>query len=124
MRATSALRILLVEDHEDSLAVLRKLLGLTGHQVATATTAGQATTLAAEESYDLLISDLGLPDRTGMDLMRELRALYNLPGIALTGHGEDAYRHGWREAGFSAHLTKPVSFPKLLEAIEEATRRN
>jgi CheY-like chemotaxis protein len=74
---------------------------------------------AAEASrFDLVLSDLGLPDGSGLDLMRHLRDRYGLAGIALTGYGmEEDIRRG-REAGFVDHLVKPITFQKLADAIE------
>jgi len=69
------------------------------------------------QDFDLLISDIGLPDRSGYDLMRELRHK-GLPGIALTGFGSEHDITEARAAGFSEHLTKPINFERLEEAIQ------
>ena len=113
------LRLLLVEDHESTLQVLSRLLGRAGHQVVTAATLSAALAAAAEGTFDLVISDLGLPDGTGNELMEILRARYGLRGIALSGYGmeEDVVRS--RQAGFAAHLTKPVDFRQLQRALRE-----
>ncbi|HET9228779.1 MAG TPA: response regulator, partial [Thermoanaerobaculia bacterium] len=107
-------RILLVEDHEDTADAMADLLGARGHRVTVARTLAEARASAERESFDLLVSDLGLPDGSGHELMRELGAR-GLRGIALSGYGmEDDLRKS-REAGFERHLIKPVS-PQALEA--------
>ena len=67
----------------------------------------------------LVISDLGLPDGSGYDLMRKLRADHRLRGIALSGFGMEEDVRRAEEAGFSRHLTKPVDFDLLLSTIRE-----
>ena len=74
---------------------------------------------AAADEFDLLISDVGLPDGSGLDLMKELLGRRPIKGIALTGYGMDADVRRTREAGFRRHLTKPVSFPGLQRAIQD-----
>ena len=68
------------------------------------------------EDFDLIISDIGLPDRSGYDLMRELQASKGLRGIALSGFGTEHDVNKAREAGFAEHLTKPINFERLEEA--------
>ncbi len=109
--------ILLVEDHEDTADAMATLLRARGHQVTVAHTLAQArrAAAAAASSIDLVVSDLGLPDGSGHELMRELVAVYGLRGIALSGYGMEEDLRKSREAGFERHLTKPVS-PQTLEA--------
>ncbi|HEY6324733.1 MAG TPA: ATP-binding protein [Thermoanaerobaculia bacterium] len=115
----SALRILVVEDHADSAQALADLLHAAGHRVTLAGTIAAALAAAASEVPDLLISDLGLPDGDGDDLMRALAGRYpGLPGIALSGYGMEADVARSREAGFSVHLVKPVTFEGLQAAIQ------
>jgi CheY-like chemotaxis protein len=73
---------------------------------------------ARTQDFDLLISDIGLPDRSGYDLMRELRNSKGLLGIALSGFGMEHDVSKARAAGFSEHLTKPINFERLEEAIQ------
>ncbi len=113
----ASLRLLLVEDHGDTAEVMADLLRSLGHEVTVAGTVAEALKKAnALESLDLVISDLGLPDGSGLDVMRELAAR-GIRGIALSGYGmeEDVQRS--REAGFEIHLTKPVSLQALRDAI-------
>jgi CheY-like chemotaxis protein len=72
-----------------------------------------------DEDVDVLISDIRLPDGNGLDLMRRLRSRKSIHGIALSGFGTEQDHRRSREAGFSMHLTKPVDFNRLLEAIEQ-----
>jgi signal transduction histidine kinase/CheY-like chemotaxis protein len=115
-------RILLVEDHEPTREALARLLRRRKFDVVVAASLGEARILAEEQHFDLLISDIGLPDGNGYDLMSQLRDREGLKGIALTGYGmeEDVARS--REAGFFAHLTKPVRAQTLDQVILEATR--
>ncbi|MDB6006543.1 MAG: hypothetical protein JWR15_3530 [Prosthecobacter sp.] len=116
-KTSAALRLLLVEDHAASLHVLNLMLCRSGHQVTTANSVTTASLAARDQTFDAVISDVGLPDGTGHDLMRHLRSEYGLKGIALTGYGtEDDLRHS-ADAGFVAHLTKPVSIARLREAL-------
>jgi CheY-like chemotaxis protein len=117
--ATRPLCILLVEDDEDSLAALTRLLSMSGHRALAAGSAAEALKLAAKEHCDLVVSDVGLPDRSGIELMRELSRLYSIPGIAVTGFAEAADLNECTSAGFTRHLKKPVDFHKLLAAVNE-----
>jgi PAS domain S-box-containing protein len=110
-------RILLVEDHADTATSLAELLRDEGYQVETATTAAAALAVDLEK-VDLVVSDLGLPDASGHDLMRELRTRRPLPAIALSGYGTEADKRASEAAGFDVHLTKPVDWSELLAAIE------
>jgi PAS domain S-box-containing protein len=112
-----ALRILLVEDDAVTLRVMDRLLETRGHHVVTADNVASAVVAAEASEFDLLICDLGLPDGSGLDLIRELRARQPVPGIALTGHGMDDDIQRSLEAGFVEHLTKPIDFRSLEEAI-------
>ena len=114
-----SLRILLVDDSRDALDALAKLLRHEGHEVHAAMTVRDAVNVAEQKRWDLLISDIGLPDGTAMELMNVLRNISPVPGIALTGHGEEEYRAQSRAAGFHRHLLKPVLFADLLAAIAD-----
>ncbi len=119
VRPTPALRILLVEDNLDSLRVLARLLGRRGHSVVTASSLGEAVQLGAAEAFDVVISDIGLPDGSGLDLMRTIRAQVRLGGIALSGFGMEQDLRRSEEAGFTTHLTKPIDFARLEAVIDQ-----
>jgi len=113
MPVRQALRILLVEDHEDTNRSLTNLLRRRGYQVYSALNFRSALDLSTETEFDVLISDLALPDGTGIDLIQRLQSNRPVLGIALTGFGmEDDIRKG-REAGFRHHLVKPIDLNKL-----------
>ena len=110
-------RILLVEDHKDTARVMARLLEQLQYEIRTADSLAAARKLVAGYSFDLVISDLGLPDGSGNDLMRELRGTRGMRGIALTGWGMEEDVAQSRDAGFDRHLTKPVDFASLQAAI-------
>lgn len=121
--ARLGLRILLVDDHEDTREIMSRLLSLRGHHVAKAECCAAALALAASQDFDLLVSDLGLPDGSGHDLMAEIKAKYQLKGIALSGYGMEADIKRSEEAGFAAHLTKPVDLSALEAAMHKIFSR-
>jgi HAMP domain-containing protein/signal transduction histidine kinase/CheY-like chemotaxis protein len=114
-----AMRILLVEDHEDTNRSLTNLLRQRGYHVQSALNLQSALELSAKEEFDVLISDLGLPDGSGIDLMERLNSKRPLLGIALTGYGmEDDIRKS-HAAGFRHHLVKPIDLNRLDSFIQE-----
>jgi CheY-like chemotaxis protein len=111
-------RILLVEDQADARRALAVLLTRTGHEVRAAADAAEALAIAREYAYDLLLSDLGLPDVSGLELIGRLKAIRPVPAIALTGLGMADDVRAALAAGFAAHLTKPIQFPRLQSLID------
>jgi len=111
-------RVLLVDDHYDTCIGMKRMLERHGYQITVAHSAEQAVEKVRIEDFDLLISDIGLPDRSGYELMRELRVNKDLPGIALSGFGSEQDVKQAREAGFSEHLTKPINFERLEKTIQ------
>jgi signal transduction histidine kinase/CheY-like chemotaxis protein len=109
--------LLVVDDHHDTCLGMKMLLERRGYRITLAHSADQAIEKAQAEKFDLLISDIGLPDRSGYELMKELRAKNSLRGIALSGFGMENDINQARAAGFSEHLTKPINFDRLDEAI-------
>ena len=116
------IRVLLVEDHAGTARALGRVLRRLTHEVTIAGTAAAARNAAAHAEFDLVISDLGLPDGSGLDLMRELRHRYALKGIALTGYTTAEDVELSRQAGFAEHLTKPVNLDQLCETIRRVAR--
>ena len=124
--------MLLVEDHADTARMLARLLGAAGGSaggcdVRTAGSVAEAVAAADAGPFDLLISDLGLPDGHGVDLIRQLRG--RRPGetfraIALSGYGMEEDLRRSRDAGFATHLTKPTTFDALEAAIESVMGAN
>jgi PAS domain S-box-containing protein len=118
--SVSKLRLLLVEDHDSTREVLARILRRAGHDVHAAGRGDEALQLAASRGpFDILISDLGLPDQSGFELMQAIKARHGWPGIALSGYGMDEDVRKALEAGFSAHLVKPVSIERLRLLLDE-----
>ena len=113
------LRLLVIEDHEPTMTVLARLLRQRGHDVLTACTVKDALLLASSNPFDLVISDIGLPDGNGVDLMRQLTKDYGLRGIALSGYGMAVDHAKTQEAGFLAHLVKPINFDQLHRVLQD-----
>ncbi|HEY7120448.1 MAG TPA: response regulator, partial [Tepidisphaeraceae bacterium] len=117
--AGKALRILLVEDHEDTRRTLARLLR-GRHVVWEVPSVADALAAAAQERFDLVVSDVGLGDASGLDLMRELRRRHpGLRGVALSGFGMEEDVRRSREAGFTHHITKPVTAQALEQILRE-----
>jgi PAS domain S-box-containing protein len=111
------LSILAVEDHIDTAQALAQLLDSEGHAVETAGTVADAVGLFRDRPFDLLITDLGLPDGSGYDLLGELRKIRPIRGIVLSGYGMDADIARSLSSGFDEHLIKPVNIRRLIAAI-------
>jgi signal transduction histidine kinase len=116
--ARAGRRILLVEDHEETAHTLALLLRSSGHVVRVAASVADALA-AADAPFDVLVSDIGLPDGTGCELLGELRRRKgDVRAIALSGYGFDHDVEQAHAAGFHRHLTKPVTLAQLLADIE------
>ena len=107
------MRLLLVDDHADTRGVLSRLLAKSGHDVVTADSAQKALEILDGRRFDALISDIGLPETSGYELMRQAKQRQELSGIALSGLGMDEDVRRSLEAGFDYHLTKPINFQDL-----------
>lgn len=115
--AFSQTSVLLVEDHEATRAVLSQLLTARNYKVMTANCLESARQIARQNTFDFLISDIGLPDGDGTELMNELRESHGLIGIAMTGYGMEKDIKRGKAAGFVTHLIKPVSIQSLERAL-------
>jgi CheY-like chemotaxis protein len=118
-QADGGRRLLLVEDHADTARVMGRLLKAKGYDVTTATSVKGGVDAAERARFDIVVSDVGLPDGSGLDLMRLLRQRYGLRGIALTGFGQESDVVAAKAAGFDAHLTKPIDVNRLLGLLEQ-----
>ncbi|WP_395744698.1 response regulator [Prosthecobacter sp.] len=116
------LRLLMVEDHAPTRAILGRLLARHGHEVVSTSTMAEALAAFHPEAFDAVITDLGLPDGSGLELMRELRKHSTIPSIALSGYGMEADLQQTKEAGFTAHLTKPIQVEELLSILAKVER--
>jgi PAS domain S-box-containing protein len=115
--ASHGMTVLLVEDHADSAEAIQLGLASAGYRVVVAGSVRSALS-HADEQFDVVVSDLGLPDGSGLDVMRGLLTKRPIFGIALSGYGADSDVRSTREAGFQRHLVKPVHLSRLIEAIE------
>jgi|GEM_PF-2131286 len=112
-------RILLVEDDDDTADAICRLLQGIGYDVKVAGSIASASKIAAESSLDLVISDIGLPDGTGLELMCQLRDRHGLKGICLSGFDSSQDIELSKTAGFVAHLVKPFNIEKLESLIKQ-----
>jgi CheY-like chemotaxis protein len=127
----TSLRVLVVEDHMDTAEQFARLLQRAGHEVICAANIKQAQMYAMMTpdanrtcAFDILISDLDLPDGSGRDLMRNLAQRYPIRGIAVSGHGSREDIDLSIGAGFSHHITKPVNWEELQRAIQQIAADN
>ncbi len=118
---TRVKRILVIEDHDDSRRVTATILRRSGYVVSGAATKAEALKLCDENQFDILLSDIDLPDGSGIELMRELGSRCKIIGIAISGYGDQSHLSEARAAGFSAHLLKPVTIDTLLDAIRKVS---
>lgn len=116
--ASGTYSILLVEDHVSTRETLQKLLARRNYEVVAAGTVTDALALAGSRSFDFLVSDVGLPDGDGYQLMAAIRKIQPaIQGIALSGYGMEDDLNRSHEGGFSNHLVKPVSITSLEQAL-------
>src|SRR5438874_12080076 len=113
------LRILVVEDHGDTRRTLARLLSHFGHQIAVADSVESALRTFRSQQFDGFVSDIGLPDGTGYEIIKQAKQRYPVKAIALTGFGMDADLRRSKAAGFDFHLTKPVDFAELRTVLSE-----
>ncbi len=112
------LRILLVEDHPDTAAMLARLLESDGHAVRMASDIATAVGLLRDEPADLLISDISLEGGTGYDLLKEAVEIRPIPAMAMSGFGMDEDMRRSLDAGFLEHFVKPLDYEQLRAAIQ------
>ena len=112
-------RILLVDDHLDTARAMGRLLKRWGCEVQTADSVAAALKVADTSQFDILISDIGLPDGSGLDLIRQLKTKYPVRGIAVSGFGMEEDLSSSRRAGFAEHLVKPVDLGQLETTIRK-----
>jgi two-component system, chemotaxis family, CheB/CheR fusion protein len=117
-RSAKRSRLLIVDDHPDTAEMMARLLQLSGYAVQTAGSVASALELASSQIYDIVVSDIGLPDATGYELMAQIKELYHIKGIALSGYGRDEDFERSMAAGFAEHLVKPVNMEQLRAIIE------
>ena len=112
---------MVVEDHADTLKVLARLLGHFGHEISVADGAQSALEIVESKEFDVVLSDIGLPDGSGYEVIAQAKRKQPVKGVALTGFDEDEDIRRSREAGFDFHLTKPVDFHELRTVLGQIT---
>jgi CheY-like chemotaxis protein len=115
-----AAKILVVDDHADCASTLALLLRRDGYVVRTEGSYRSALEAATQERFDLLLSDIELRDGDGCDLLKEIQAMYRVPGIAVSAYGMAADVKRCLDAGFQSHIIKPFVYGRLCAAIIEA----
>lgn len=119
------LRVLVIDDSADTVEMLKHLLDMRGAVVSTAKCAAEALEMVGENSFDLILSDISMPTMDGYELLRALRSspgTAHIPAIALTGFGRNEDARQALEAGFSAHVTKPMDTTELIRVILTAVK--
>jgi PAS domain S-box-containing protein len=122
-KPSRALRILLVEDHGDTRRTLARLLAHFGHQIDVADSRQSAFEMLQSRAFDVVLSDIGLPDGSGYDVISQAKRNHRVAGIALTGFGTDEDIRRGKAAGFDFHLTKPVDFHELRTVLDQVGPR-
>jgi PAS domain S-box-containing protein len=118
-KPVKSLRILLVEDHGDTRRTLSRLLSHFGHDISVADCTQTALEIVESKEFDVVLSDIGLPDGSGYDVISQAKRKRPVKGVALTGYGTDEDVRRGKEAGFDFHLTKPVDFHELRSVLEQ-----
>lgn len=116
-----ALQILVVEDHAETRRFLTGLLDHFGHSISAADTVKSALAFVKAKRFDAIVSDVGLPDGSGSDLIRQAKRRQEVAGVALSTHGENSDSSRGRNDGFDYHLTKPVDFAELRNVLNRIT---
>lgn len=112
-RLSKPLRILVVEDHGDTRRTLSTLLSHFGHQISVADSCQSASQMIHAKDFDVVLSDIALPDGTGYEVISEAKTRQHITGVALTGHDSAEDIEKGKKAGFDFHLAKPVDFHEL-----------
>ena len=118
-RASKSLRLLLVEDHDDTRRILSRVLTRCGHKVSSTDHVDAALKLLELKRFDAVVSDIGLPDRSGYELIALAKKRHPIKGIALSGFGMEEDVRRSLAAGFDHHLTKPVDIRNLRALLNQ-----
>ena len=118
---SKSLRILVVEDHGDTLEALSRLLTHFGHEISVADDAESARKIIHSKEFDVVLADIALPDGSGYDIVSQAKQKQAVKAVALTGFDrEEDIRRG-KEAGFDFHLSKPVDFHELRTVLSQVS---
>ncbi|HEX6649490.1 MAG TPA: ATP-binding protein, partial [Pyrinomonadaceae bacterium] len=127
MNLVSGTSFLIVDDSEDTIAMLKELLEINGASVATATNGADGLRLVAENEFDVILSDISMPEMDGFEFLQRLRKIagrQHVPVIAITGFGRNNDVERARAAGFHSHLTKPLNLQALAEVLQQLATNN
>lgn len=120
--ASGTLRVFIVENDDDTRITLSQLLAIMGHEVRSASTMQEALAKLPDAHADVIVSDIGLPDGDGWEMMQRLSLSRPAYAIAMSGYGMEEDRERSRAAGFRHHLVKPMDIDKLESLLDEAAR--
>jgi PAS domain S-box-containing protein len=118
-KPAKSLRILLVEDHSDTRQTLSRLLTHFGHQISVANNTQSALEIVQSQKFDVVLSDIGLPDGSGYDVISQVKRKQPVKAVAITGFGTDEDVRRGKEAGFDFHLIKPIDFHELRNVLDK-----
>ena len=118
-KPAKSLRILLVEDHSDTRQTLSRLLTHFGHQISVADNTQSALKIMGSQEFDVVLSDIGLPDGSGYEVVSQAKLKQPLKAVAITGFGTDEDIRRGKEAGFDFHLIKPIDFHELRNVLDQ-----
>ena len=118
-KPAKSLRILLVEDHGDTRHTLSRLLTHFGHQISVAENTQSALEIMRSQKFDVVLSDIGLPDGSGYEVVSQAKRKHPVKAVAITGFGTDEDVRRGKEAGFDFHLVKPIDFHELRNVLEQ-----
>jgi two-component system, chemotaxis family, CheB/CheR fusion protein len=118
-------RFLIVDDSEDTLGMLEQLLRICGANVTTAGNGADALRLASDNEFDVILSDISMPEMDGFEFLQRLRQIegrQHVPVVAITGFGRTDDIERARAAGFYSHLTKPLNIQALADVLDQLAR--
>ena len=118
-KPTKSLRILLVEDHSDTRRTLSRLLSHFGHQISVADNTQSALEIVQSQQFDVVLSDIGLPDGSGYEVITQAKRKQPIKAVAITGFGTDEDVRRGKQAGFDFHLVKPIDFHELRNVLDQ-----
>jgi CheY-like chemotaxis protein len=116
------MRVFVVENHDDSRLMLTMLLSQMGHEVKSAASMQEALDTLPEADPEVLVSDIGLPDGDGWELLQRLHLPHEVYAIAMSGYGMSTDRERSKAAGYRHHLVKPMDIEQLELLLDEASR--
>jgi CheY-like chemotaxis protein len=111
--------LLLIEDHPDTAKVFAQVLLRQGHHVEVAGSCAEAAKIFRQNYFDVVLCDIGLPDGDGCDLIRDLLRVRKVKAIAISGYAMREDKQRCKDAGFVAHLTKPVELNAIFKVLED-----